>query len=252
MIDLYYWPTPNGWKISIALEELGLPYTVKPVNIGRGEQFSPGFLAISPNNRIPAMVDHDPPGGAAPFSSFETGAMLVYLAEKTGQLMPAGFAGRHAVLPWLMWQMGGLGPMLGQHGHFLLYAPEKIPYAIARYEQETRRLYGVLDTQLGQTGAFVAGPDYSIADIAIFPWIMTHKAQGLTLDDWPQVKRWFAAVRKRDAVQRGLAVGKDLRRPDTAMDDETRRQLFGAAPPAPAVAPPMRMPMPLPRPEPTP
>lgn len=237
MIDLYYWPTPNGWKISIALQELGLPYEIKPVNIGRGAQFEPAFLAISPNNRIPAMVDHDPPGGGAPFSSFETGAMLVYLAEKTGRLMPTDFQGRHRVLPWLMWQMGGLGPMLGQHGHFKLYATEKIPYAIARYEQETRRLYGVLDTHLAKTGAFVAGEDYSIADIAIFPWIMTHKAQGLTLDDWPHIKRWFATVRAREAVQRGLAVGKELRPPrsgpQTAMDDETRKNLFGT-PPQPA------------------
>ena len=231
MIDLYYWPTPNGWKISIALEELGLPYAIKPVNIGRGEQFEPAFLAISPNNRIPALVDHDPPGSGAPFSSFETGAMLVYLAEKSGRLMPPDFKGRHRVLPWLMWQMGGLGPMLGQHGHFKLYATEKIPYAIARYEQETRRLYGVLDTQLGKTGACVAGDDYSIADIAIFPWIMTHKAQGLTLDDWPHVKRWFASVRAREAVQRGLAVGKELRQPQATMDDETRKHLFGAPPP---------------------
>ncbi len=236
MIDIHYWPTPNGWKISIALEELGLAYTVKPVNIGRGEQFLPDFLAISPNNRIPALVDHDPPGGGAPFSSFETGAMLVYLAEKTGRLLPSDFAGRHAVLPWLMWQMGGLGPMLGQHGHFLLYASEKIPYAISRYEQETRRLYGVLDRQLAKTGAHVAGADYSIADIAIFPWIMTHKAQGLTLDDWPQVKRWFAQVRARDAVQRGLAVGKDLRQAQATMDDETRKNLFGG-PPASAADP---------------
>lgn len=233
MIDLYYWPTPNGWKISIALEELGLPYVVKPVNIGRGEQFAPEFLAISPNNRIPALVDHDPPGGGAPFGSFETGAMLLYLADKTGRLMPTDWRGRHAVLPWLMWQMSGLGPMLGQHGHFRLYATEKIPYAIDRYERETRRLYGVLDSQLGKTGAHVAGADYSIADIAIFPWIMTHKAQGLTLDDWPEVKRWFAAVRARDAVQRGLAVGRDLRRPQDAMDDETRKNLFGT-PPEPA------------------
>jgi GST-like protein len=227
MIDLYYWPTPNGWKISIALEELGLPYTVKPVDIGRGEQFEPAFLAISPNNRIPALVDHDPPGGGAPFSSFETGAMLLYLAEKTGRLLPTDWRGRHSVLPWLMWQMGGLGPMLGQHGHFKLYAPETIPYAIDRYAREARRLYGVLDAQLGRTGAFVAGDEYGIADIAVFPWIMTHKAQGLTLDDWPQVRRWYATLRARDAVQRGLAVGKDLRRPATTMDDETRKHLFG-------------------------
>lgn len=234
MIDLYYWPTPNGWKISIALEELGLPYTVRPVNIGRGAQFEPGFLAISPNNRIPALVDHDPPGGGAPFASFETGAMLLYLAEKTGRLLPADWRGRHTVLPWLMWQMSGLGPMLGQHGHFRLYASEKIPYAIDRYAREARRLYGVLDAQLGRTGACVAGADYGIADIAVFPWIMTHKAQGLSLDDWPNVKRWFAAVRARDAVQRGLAVGKDLRQAG-GMDDETRKNLFGA--PAQPAAP---------------
>ncbi len=227
MIDLYYWPTPNGWKISIALEELGLPYTVKPVNIGRGEQFAPDFLAISPNNRIPALVDHEPPGGGPPFASFETGAMLLYLAEKSGRLLPADWRGRHTVLPWLMWQMAGLGPMLGQHGHFRLYAAEKIPYAIERYERETRRLYGVLDTQLGRTGAYVAGSDYGIADIAIFPWIMTHKAQGLTLDDWPHIRRWFATVRARDAVQRGLAVGRELGRPKASMDDETRKHLFG-------------------------
>jgi GST-like protein len=230
VIDLYYWPTPNGWKISIALEELGLPFVLKPVNIGRGEQFEPGFLAISPNNRIPALVDHDPPGGGAPFSSFETGAMLLYLADKTGRLLPSAasdWRGRHTVLPWLMWQMGGLGPMLGQHGHFKLYATEKIPYAIERYERETRRLYGVLDGQLARTGAFVAGADYTIADIAIFPWIMTHKAQGLTLDDWPAIKRWYATVRARDAVQRGLAVGKELRQPQPAMDDDTRKNLFG-------------------------
>ena len=234
MIDLYYWPTPNGWKISIALEELGLPYTVKPVNIGRGAQFAPDFLAISPNNRIPALIDHDPPGGGAPgapFSSFETGAMLLYLAEKTHRLLPTDWRGRHAVLPWLMWQIGGLGPMLGQHGHFKLYATEQIPYAIERYAQETRRLYGVLDAQLGRTGTYVAGDGYSIADIAIFPWIMTHKAQGLTLDDWPHIKRWFAQVRARDAVQRGLAVGKDLRQAG-GMDAQTRKNLFGAPPAA--------------------
>ena len=227
MIDLYYWPTPNGWKISIALEELGLAYRVIPVDIGRGEQFSADFLAISPNNRIPALIDRDPPGGGASFSSFETGAMLLYLAHKTGGLLPADWRARHQVQSWLMWQMGGLGPMLGQHGHFKLYAAEQIPYAIDRYERETRRLYGVLDGQLGKTGAFVAGADYGIADIAIFPWIMTHKAQGLTLDDWPQIKRWYATLRAREAVQRGLAVGKPLRQ--AGMDAQARKNLFGSA-----------------------
>ena len=238
MIDLHYWPTPNGWKVSIMLEECELAYRVIPVNIGRGAQFEPEFLAISPNNRIPAIVDDDPPGGGEPVSVFETGAILWYLAEKTGRLLPQTLRERKTVHEWLLWQMGGLGPMLGQHGHFLLYAPEKIPYAIDRYSRETRRLYGVLDAQLGRTGAFIAG-DYSIADIACFPWIMTHKRQGLTLDDFPQVKRWFATVRARAAVQRGLDVGKDLRGSATLPDAEARRVLFGqgAAPgPASAVA----------------
>ncbi len=231
MIDLLYWPTPNGWKISIALEELGLPYMVKPVNIARGEQFTPEFLAVSPNNRIPAIVDHDPPGGGAPVGVFETGAILQYLADKTGRLLPSDIRGRSAAIQWLMWQMGGLGPMLGQSGHFKLYAPEKIPYAIDRYDRESRRLYGVLDGQLGRTGAHVAGDDYTIADIAIFPWIVTHKAQGITLDDYPHLKRWFAQVRAREAVQRGMAVGRELGKPGKGnMDDETRKNLFGAKP----------------------
>ena len=231
MIDLLYWPTPNGWKISIALEELGLPYTVKPVNIARGEQFAPEFLAVSPNNRIPAIVDHDPPGGGEPVGVFETGAILLYLAEKTGRLLPSDLRGRSAAIQWLMWQMGGLGPMLGQSGHFKLYAPEKIPYAIDRYDRESRRLYGVLDGQLGRTGAYVAGPEYTIADIAIFPWIVTHKAQGITLDDHPNVKRWFATVRAREPVQRGMAVGRELGKPGKGnMDDETRKHLFGQTP----------------------
>ena len=222
-LDLYYAPTPNGWKATIALEELGLPYAVKPVDLGRGEQFAPEFLRISPNNRIPALVDRAPPGGGEPVAVFESGAILIYLAELTGRLLPRDWRGRHAVLPWLMWQMGNLGPMLGQHGHFRLYAPEKLPYAIDRYEREARRLYGVLDAQLARHD-YVAG-EYSIADIAIFPWAMTHKAQGFTLDDWPNLRRWYALVRAREAVQRGLAVGKELRR--ASMDDEARRHLFG-------------------------
>jgi GST-like protein len=233
MIDLHYWPTPNGWKVSIMLEECGLDYTLFPVNIGRGAQFDPAFLAISPNNRIPAIVDHDPPGGGDPVPVFETGAILWYLAEKTDRFLPRALRERTRVHEWLMWQMGGLGPMLGQNGHFLLYAPEKIPYAIERYGREARRLYGVLDAQLGRTGAFVAG-DYSIADMACFPWIVTHKRQGLTLDDFPQVKRWFAEVRARPAVQRGLELGKSLRDASALPDEAARRFLFGQAPERPA------------------
>ena len=224
MIDLYYWPTPNGWKISIALEELGLPYQVMPVNLGKGAQFEAAFLAISPNNRIPAIVDHQPADGSDALSLFESGAILNYLAEKSGQLMPNTLHGKMQVQQWLMWQVGGLGPMLGQHGHFKLYAEEKIPYAINRYATETRRLYQVLDQQLALSENFICG-EYSIADKAIFPWIMTHKAQGLTLDDYPGIKRWYATVRAREAVQRGLAVGKEWRQKE--MDEEARKNLFG-------------------------
>jgi GST-like protein len=225
MIDLHYWPTPNGWKISIMLEECGLPYALKPVNIGRGEQFAPEFLEISPNNRMPAIVDHDPPGGGAPVALFESGAILIYLAEKTGRFLPADLRGRHATLQWLMWQMGGLGPMAGQNGHFLLYAPEKIPYALERYSKEVNRLYGVLDTQLARTGAYVAGGAYTIADMAIFPWIRTHKAQQIALAEFPQVERWYKELIERPAVQRGLDLGKALRLPK--IDEEARQALFG-------------------------
>ncbi len=224
MIELLYWPTPNGWKVSIMLEECGLPYEVKPVNIGRGEQFVPAFLDVSPNNRIPAIIDHDPPGGGAPVSVFETGAILQYLAGKAGRFWPTSLRERTAVTEWLMWQMGGLGPMLGQNGHFLLYAPEKVAYAIDRYGREALRLYRVLDTQLGKTGSHVAG-DFSIADIAIFPWVVTHKAQKISLDEFPNVARWFGEVRARPAVQRGLEVGRALRAP--AMDDDAKKVLFG-------------------------
>ena len=225
MIDLHYWPTPNGWKVSIMLEECGLPYTLKPVNIGRGEQFAPEFLAISPNNRMPAIVDRDPPGGGAPVALFESGAILIYLAEKTGRFLPADLRGRHATLQWLMWQMGGLGPMAGQNGHFLLYAPEKIPYALERYAKEVNRLYGVLDAQLARTGAYVAGDEYTIADMAIFPWIRTHKAQQIALAEFPHVERWYKALFARPAVTRGLDLGKELRLPK--MDDAARKALFG-------------------------
>lgn len=218
MIDLHFAATPNGWKITIMLEECGLPYAIKPVNIGAGEQFRPEFLAISPNNRIPAIVDHDPPGGGAPVSVFETGAILLYLAEKTGRFLPTDLRARMRTIEWLMWQMAGLGPMLGQNGHFRLYAPEKLPYAIDRYGREADRLYGVLDRQLAHTGAYVAGDDYSIADIACFPWIITHKAQGIDMSQFPHVARWFADIRQRPAVIAGTAVGR-MARPEeiTAM-----------------------------------
>jgi GSH-dependent disulfide-bond oxidoreductase len=209
VIDLYYWPTPNGWKISIALEEMALPYRVKPVNIGRGEQFAPEFLAISPNGRMPAIVDTEPAGGGAPLAIFESGAILLYLAEKSGCFLPADLRGRSDVLQWLFWQVGGLGPMLGQHGHFRLYANEKIPYAIERYERETRRLYGVLERRLANR-EHVCG-SYSIADMACWPWVVTHKAQGIDLAEHPNVSRWYAALKQRPALRRGYDLGRELR-----------------------------------------
>ncbi len=224
MIDLHYWPTPNGWKLSIMLEECGLPYRMVPVNIGKGEQFAPEFLAISPNNRMPAIVDISPAGGGEPVAVFESGACLLYLAEKTGQFMPTGLRERYAVMQWLMWQMGGLGPMAGQNGHFLLYAPDKIPYAVERYGKEVDRLYGVLDAQLGRTGAYVAG-EYSIADMAIFPWVRTHKMQQVALANFPNVERWYNGLFTRPAVKRGLDLGKDLRA--GALTEEARKALFG-------------------------
>lgn len=229
MIDLYYWPTPNGWKISIMLAELGLQqgrdWTLKPVDIGRGGQFDPAFLSLSPNNRMPAIVDHAPADKGGPLSLFESGAILIYLAEKHGKLLPTDLRGRKTVLEWLMWQMAGLGPMLGQNGHFLLYAPEPIPYAIARYGDEARRLYSVLDGQLQRTGSFVAGTDYSIADIASFAWIRTHRAQGMNLDDYPSLNAWYDLLYARKAVRTGLAVGEELRRSN--LDARARQALFG-------------------------
>lgn len=224
MIDLHYWPTPNGWKISIMLEECGLSYRMVPVNIARGEQFTPEFLAISPNNRMPAIVDHAPAGGGAPVSVFESGAILIYLADKTGRFLPPELRERTQVLEWLMWQMGGLGPMLGQNGHFLLYANQKVPYAIERYRREAQRLYGVLDTQLGRTGTFVAG-DYSIADMAIFPWVRTYRSQQVALDEYPNVRRWYETLKQREAVRRGVALGDELRM--KSYDAEARKHLFG-------------------------
>ncbi|KIZ33016.1 MULTISPECIES: glutathione binding-like protein [Rhodopseudomonas] len=227
MIDLYYAPTPNGWKISIMLEECALPYTLHPMQLGRGDQLKPEFLKLSPNGRMPAIVDHAPADGGAPVSLFESGAILIYLAEKSGRFLPAAPRPRFEVMQWLMWQMGGLGPMLGQHGHFLLYAPEKIPYAIERYGREARRLYSVVDAQLAERD-YIAG-EYSIADMACFPWIMTHKAQGLSLDDYPNLKRWYATLRARPQLQAGLAVGKQDKQP---MDEQARKIMFGVDAPA--------------------
>jgi len=223
VIELYYWTTPNGHKITIALEELGLPYRIHPVNITKGEQFEPPFLRISPNNRIPAIVDHAPADGQGPLSIFESGAILTYLAEKTGRLMPPDARGRFEVLQWLFWQVGGLGPMAGQNHHFVQYAPEKIPYAIDRYVKETARLYRVLDTRLADR-PYLAG-DYSIADIASYTWVAPHEKQQMNLDDYPHLKRWFATIAQRPAVERAYAVAKDiLTRP---MDSEARKHLFG-------------------------
>ena len=227
MIDLYYWPTPNGWKITIMLEETGVPYTIKPVNIGRGEQFKPEFLAISPNNRMPAIVDHDPPGGGAPIAVFESGAILIYLGEKTGQFLPKDIRGRFETIQWVMWQMGGLGPMAGQANHFRWYTQEKIPYAIDRYTNEVNRLYGVMNIRL-KDRLFLAG-DYSIADMAAWPWVVPYERQGQNLDEFPNLKRWFEAIKARPAVQRGFAAGKELREAGRAvtMDEEARKILFG-------------------------
>ena len=203
MIDLHYWPTPNGWKISIMLEECGLPYTAHKVNIGQNEQFKPEFLAISPNNRIPAIVDSDGPDGK-PFHLFESGAILVYLAGKTGRFLPGNDRGKYEALQWLMWQMGGVGPMFGQAHHFLRAAPEQVPYGIKRYTDEARRLYGVLDRRLAEA-AYLAG-EYSIADIATYPWIARHEWHKVDLAEFPNVKRWYDTIGRRPAVVRGMAV----------------------------------------------
>jgi GSH-dependent disulfide-bond oxidoreductase len=223
-IDVYSWPTPNGHKVHIMLEECGLAYRANPVNIGAGEQFRPDFLAISPNNKIPAIVDPDGPDGA-PISLFESGAILVYLASKTGRFLPASDRAKFEVLQWLMFQMGGVGPMLGQAHHFRLYAPEKIPYAIDRYTNEARRLYGVIDRRLSQS-EWLGGGEYSIADIATFPWLRSWQNQGVVLEDYPHLKRWFDTIAARPAVQRGVQVLAHLRKPIT--DDKARENLFGA------------------------
>ncbi|MFZ5791069.1 MAG: glutathione S-transferase N-terminal domain-containing protein [Pseudomonadota bacterium] len=222
MIELYSWATPNGHKIHIMLEETGLAYNVHGVDIGRGDQFKPEFLAISPNNKIPAIVDTEGPDGK-PIPLFESGAILIYLAEKTGRFLPKEPRGRYEVLQWLMFQMGSIGPMLGQVHHFRAYAPEKIPYAIDRYTNEAKRLYGVLDKRLADR-PFVAG-EYSIADMAIWPWLRSWERQGVQLADYPHVKRWFATVEARPAVQRGVKVLSERQRAE--MDEKAREVLFG-------------------------
>ncbi len=223
MIDLYSWATPNGHKVHIMLEECGLPYRVHAVDIGAGDQFKPEFLRISPNNRIPAIVDSHGPDGK-PISLFESGAILIYLASKTGRFLPGDVRGKYKALEWLMFQMGGVGPMFGQAHHFRLYAPEPIEYAINRYTNEAKRLYGVLDRRLGEV-PFLAG-EYGIADIATFPWTRSHTRQGVDLADYPNVKRWFDTIAERPAVQRGVTVLADRRKP--LVDEQARQNLFGA------------------------
>jgi len=224
MIELYTWPTPNGHKVHIMLEECGLEYNVHPIDITAGDQFDPEFLKISPNNKMPAMVDPDGPGGK-PYPVFESGAMLIYLAEKTGKFMPKDDAGRYLVLQWLMFQMGGVGPMLGQCHHFRNYAPEKIPYAIDRYRNEGQRLYGVVDRRLAEA-EYVAG-DYSIADMALYPWMRVWENQGIDIGKVPYVARWLDAIRERPAVQRAVQVLAD-RRKDITKDPKAKEMLFGA------------------------
>jgi GSH-dependent disulfide-bond oxidoreductase len=226
MIDLYYWTTPNGHKITMFLEEGQVPYTIHPVNIGRGEQFKPEFLAIAPNNRIPSIIDRAPKDGGEPISVFESGAILLYLAEKTGKFISSDIRKRVATLEWLFWQMGGLGPMAGQANHFRNYAPEKIPYAIDRYTNEANRLYGVLNKRLADH-EYVAD-EYSIADMASYPWIVSHAAQGQNLDDFPHLKRWFEAIKTRPATIAAYAKAKEINAaPPSAPDEEARKHLFG-------------------------
>ena len=224
MIEVYSWATPNGHKVHVMLEECGLAYRAIPVDIGAGDQFKPDFLAISPNNKIPAIVDPDGPDGQ-PISLFESGAILMYLAAKTGKFLPSDLRGRYRTLEWLMFQMGGVGPMLGQTHHFRMYAPEKIPYAIDRYSNETKRLYGVMDKRL-QSSRFIAADEYTIADIAIFPWLRSWQNQGIDWADFPTLKAWFDGIAARPAVQRGVEVLAHLRKP--LRSDKEREVLFGS------------------------
>ncbi len=227
MIEVYSWATPNGHKVHIMLEECALPYRVIPVDIGAGDQFKPEFLAISPNNKVPALVDPDGPDGpdGQPMALFESGAILLYLAGKTGRFLPGTTRGKYEVLQWLMFQMGGVGPMLGQAHHFRIYAPEKIPYAIERYTNEAKRLYGVMNRQLARS-KYIAGPDYTIADMAIFPWLRSWKNQGIDWNDHPHLKGWFDEIAARPAVMRGVNVLADRRKP--LVDDQAREVLFGS------------------------
>jgi len=224
MIQVYSWATPNGHKVHVMLEECGLKYRALPIDIGSAAQFDPDFLAISPNNKIPALVDPDGPDGK-PIALFESGAILLYLAGKTGRFMPADVRGKYEVLQWLMFQMGGVGPMLGQAHHFRIYAPQKIPYAIDRYTNEAKRLYSVMNRQLARS-KYIAGPEYSIADIAIFPWLRSWKNQGIDWNDHPHLKGWFDEIAARPAVKRGVEVLADQRKP--LSDDKARETLFGA------------------------
>lgn len=227
MIDLYFAATPNGQKLRLFLEESGLPHRIVRVNLGAGEQFQPAFLAISPNNKIPALVDHAPADGGPPLPLFESGAMLLYLADKCGRFIPADARGRQQVMQWLFWQVGGLGPMGGQCGHFLAHAPEPVPYAIERYRRETERLYGVLDRRL-QGRDFIAGDDYTVADMACYPWVVPHASFGFALDRWPDLARWFASIGTRGATRRAYEGVPVPYAQGQALSDEARRHLFGA------------------------
>lgn len=224
MIDLYYWPTPNGHKITMFLEEASLPYRIVPINIGAGEQFQAEFLAISPNNRMPAIVDHAPADGGAPVPVFESAAILIYLGEKSGRFLPADLRGRKTAIEWLTWQVANLGPVAGQNHHFVTYAEDKIPYAMRRFTDETNRLYGVLDRRL-EGRAFIAGDDYSIADTACYPWIVPWKRQQQNLDDFPALRRWFDAIRERPATLRAYALADAYQ--SNLTTEEARRNLFG-------------------------
>lgn len=226
MIDLYYWTTPNGHKITLFLEETGLPYTLHPINIGKGEQFQPDFLRIAPNNRIPAIVDNAPADGGEPVSIFESGAILLYLAEKTGQFLSTDLRQRVDALQWLFWQMAGLGPMAGQNHHFTQYAPEQVPYAIDRYVKETARLYAVLDRRLADR-VFITGDDYTIADMACYPWIVPHERQRQNLDDFPNIGRWFNAIQQRPATVRAYEIAERINPSQPPMSDEAKKVLFG-------------------------